>query len=78
MTTQAIKIDLNQGINKDGNKFGYAHGDEGGYFFDWMPTLEETLATVAADEVDGDGGLTVEEATEAIRAKIASKFDDAE
>lgn len=74
MKTQ-IKIDMNQGRDEQDRKFGYAHGDEGGFFFTWMPTLAETLATIEEDEVDGDGGLTIEEATEAIRAKIAGKFE---
>ena len=75
MSMTEIKIDMNQGRDEDNRKFGYAHGDDGGFFFTWMPTLDETLATVEVDEVDGDGGLTIEEATAAIRAKIARKFD---
>ena len=70
-----MAIDMNQGINEQGNKFGYIHGEDGGYFIEGMPTLDETLESVSADEVDGDGGLTIEEAREMLRKKIANKFE---
>lgn len=75
MTTTKMSIDMNQGINKDGRKFGYVHGTVGGFFFTWMPTLEETLATIEADEVDGDGDLTEADVAEFLSEKIASNFD---
>lgn len=70
-----MTIDMNQGRDDMNRKFGYAHGEDGGFFFTWMPTLEETLASVEEDEVDGDGGLDRDEVVEFLKTKIASKFD---
>lgn len=60
MTTQISKhnVDEVQGIGANGRRFGYVHGEDGGFFFTWMPTLEDTLESVEVDEVDGDGGLS--------------------
>jgi hypothetical protein len=74
MKTANLTIDMNQGQTEDGRTFGYVHGEDGGFFFTWMPTLAETLESVEEDEQDGDGGLTVEEARKALKEKIASKF----
>ena len=54
-------VELTQGINRDDREFGYVSGDGGGFFFDWMPTLEETLDSINEDEMDGDGGLDADE-----------------
>lgn len=69
-----MTIDMNQGIDDKGRKFGYVCGEDGGYFFTWMPTLEQTLKSVEADEVDGDGDLNETEVVEFLRQKIARKF----
>lgn len=50
-------VDLVQGVGKNNERFGYVHGDDGGFFFTWKPTLEATLASVEVDEVDGAGDL---------------------
>lgn len=69
-----MTIDMNQGRDEQNRKFGYVHGEGGGFFFTWMPTLEETLASVDEDGVDGDGGLSESEVVEFLREKLASKF----
>jgi hypothetical protein len=51
------QVDLVQGDDEQGRKFGYVCGDDGGFFFTWGDTLDATLASVEEDEVDGDGGL---------------------
>lgn len=75
MGTTTMTIDMNQGVDEQGRKFGYVHGDDGGFFFTWMPTLEATLASVDEDDVDGDGGLDESEVVEFLRGKIAGKFE---
>jgi hypothetical protein len=60
MITKA-NVTLVQGTTHGNREFGYVDGDNGGMFFTWMDTLAETLASIAADEVDGDGGLDREE-----------------
>ena len=72
-----MTIDMNQGLDAQGRKFGYVCGDEGGYFFTWLPTLEETLASVEVDEVDGDGDLGESEVADFLRTKISHKFETA-
>jgi hypothetical protein len=69
-----MTIDMYQGRDEQDRKFGYVCGDEGGFFFTWMPTLEETLASVEEDEMDGDGGLDEADVVEFLRGKIAKKF----
>ena len=59
------------------NKPSYVHGDDGGFFFTWMPTLDATLDSVEEDEVDGDGGLTETEVKAFLRAKIGGRFEEA-
>lgn len=56
-TISKSQVELYQGRGSDERAFGYVHGDDGGFFFTWHPTLEATLASVEEDEIDGDGGL---------------------
>lgn len=51
------QVDLCQGQDAQNRDFGYVSGDDGGFFFTWMPTLEETLNSIDEDEQDGDGDL---------------------
>lgn len=72
MTTSITKsqVDLVQGETPVGGverKFGYVCGDDGGFFFTWMPTLEATLESVEKDEQDGDGELDAGEVVEFLR-----------
>lgn len=71
----AMTIDLYQGEDDQGRRFGYVHGDDGGFFFTWMDTLEKTLDSIDEDDQDGDGGLTEEEVRDFLRSKIAAKFE---
>lgn len=71
----AATIDLHQGVDQHGRKFGYVSGDGGGYFFTWHKTLGETVASLEEDAVDGDGGLTEMEAALYLLDKIKSHFD---
>jgi hypothetical protein len=57
VTLAAHDVDLVQGQSGDGASFGYVHGEDGGFFFTWRPTLDATLDSVEVDEVDSDGGL---------------------
>ena len=57
MTMTANNVDMCQGQDEQGRDFGYVAGDDGGYFFTWMPTLSETLDSIEEDEQDGSGGL---------------------
>jgi hypothetical protein len=50
-------VDICQGQDEHGHDFGYVAGDEGGFFFTWMPTLKETLESIEEDDIDGGGGL---------------------
>lgn len=55
------QVDLCQGQDEQDRDFGYVAGDEGGYFFAWMPTLDETLDSIEVDAVDGSGDLDVDD-----------------
>lgn len=68
-------IDMNQGVDQQGRKFGYVSGDGGGYFFTWHKTLGETIASLGEDMVDGDGGLSEIEVALYLLDKIKSHFD---
>jgi hypothetical protein len=63
-----LVIDKNQGITDSGKKFGYICGDEGGWFFTWHDTDEETLNSLEVDCVDGDGGIEYQDARKALKA----------
>lgn len=60
-TLTANSVTLVQGITKGDRDFGYVSGEDGGMFFTWMPTLEETLDSIEEDEQDGDGELDADE-----------------
>lgn len=58
MTTIAnSQVDLYQGEDINDRAFGYVAGDDGGFFFTWLDTLEETLDSIEVDEEAGNGGL---------------------
>ena len=76
--TATLMIDTNQGLDEQGRKFGYVHtGDEddGGYFFTWLSTLDATLDSLEADEID-EPSFDEADAREAIAAKIAGRFQE--
>lgn len=64
MTITKNQVDLCQGQDDQDRDFGYVAGDDGGFFFTWMPTLEETLKSIDEDEQDGDGDLDESEVRE--------------
>lgn len=75
-----ITIDRHQGRTNqtpDGEerRFGYICGDDGGWFFTWMDTLEETLDTIEIDEIDGDGGISYWQAMEFLEEAIEDDFN---
>jgi hypothetical protein len=52
LTTDDLVLDRNQGLDEQERRFGYIHAgsDEfGGFFFTWMPTLDETMESLDAD-----------------------------
>lgn len=59
-----------QGVTQDDRPFGFVHGTDGGFFFRWMPTLEETLSSVEPDRESGNGGLDQDAVTEFLRAQL--------
>lgn len=67
-------LDAFQGHDEQDRKFGYVCGDDGGFFFTWMGTLEETLATIEEDEQDGAGGLSDECVREFLSKRLAHSF----
>jgi hypothetical protein len=58
------QVDLYQGEDKNDRVFGYVAGTDGGFFFTWFPTLEETLDSIEVDEDAGNGGLKKSEVRE--------------
>ena len=69
------QVDLSQGEYDDGSEFGFVAGDDGGFFFDHLSTLDETVASVEACEVDGDGGLDDAEVREFLRRYLPTVMD---
>jgi hypothetical protein len=51
------QVDLNHGEDNHDRTFGYVAGTDGGFFFTWMDTLEETLDSLESDGECGTGGL---------------------
>jgi hypothetical protein len=72
MTTSltAGDVALVQGQTESDRDFGYVFGEDGGFFFTWMPTLNETLDSIEADEQDGDGELDAAEVREFLAAYL--------
>lgn len=67
MAITKSQVELVQGEDEQGRKFGYVHGEDGGFFFAWKDTLDATIASVEEDEVDGDGELSESEVAELLR-----------
>ena len=67
MATTEPRVDLVQGEDDRGRKFGYVHGEDGGLFFTWNNTLDATIASIEEDEVDGDGDLDIDETAAFLR-----------
>jgi len=68
-----LKIDIDQGEDDSGRTLGYVRTDredDGGYFFTWMETTDETVDSLAADDVDPPT-FPVEVAAEFLRDRIA-------
>jgi len=57
MTISKTQVDLCQGQDDQYRDFGYVAGDaDGGFFFTWRESLEETIDSIEEDDC-GDGGL---------------------
>jgi len=52
-----MQVDLNQGTTEEDNVFGYVAGNDGGFFFTWLSSIEDTVDSVEEDGIDGPGGL---------------------
>ena len=73
-------VSLVQGVERDGREFGYVAGVDGGFFFTWMPTLEETVLSMEEDwtssnyytQETGDGGLDFNQVAELLREHLPS------
>jgi hypothetical protein len=66
-------LDRYQGDDDQGRKFGYIHGDEGGYFFTHLESLDATIGSLEVDQEDGDGGLETAEVEKFLREKLTAK-----
>lgn len=75
---RTMHLDRRQGVTADGRDFGYVCGDDGGWFFTWHDTLEETVDSLEIDEQDGDGGLDEEDVRDWLKDKLAGDFSDEE
>lgn len=68
-----MQLDRFQGTDEHDRKFGYVAGDEGGYFFTHLESLDATIASLEVDEQDGDGGLDLSEVETFLREKLTAK-----
>jgi len=60
-----------QGYDEDDRVFGFVAGDgEGGFFFSWHQTIEDTLNSIAEDEQDGKGGLDIDSVREFLKEHL--------
>ncbi len=71
MPIKKNQLDRNQDTDDQGNIYGYIHGDDGGFFFTRHDDLDATLASIEADEADGDGGLSREAVAEFLASELA-------
>lgn len=72
-TKTIIRIDNDQGEDKDGRNFGYIHlGDtDGGFFFTIFPDdLESTLDSIEPDSFGGSGGKDIAFAERVLRKHL--------
>ena len=74
-----IHIDKFQGDDDD-HKFGYVYQDDadGGYYFTWHDTLEETLASLQPDEtgMPDQKQFSISEARNFVESQIRNDFDE--
>lgn len=76
METKIDIIDLYQGQGANGLPFGYVGmTEQGGYFFDWLNTLDETLDSMEADEIDPPHFDFRNSAIDALRKRIGNEFE---
>ena len=71
-------IDMWQGYTEVAGEeasFGYVHGNDGGYFFTWRDTLDETINSVEVDDISGDGGLREEEVQVFLRSYLPTSAE---
>jgi len=60
-----------QGYTIDNIRFGYVAGTEGGWYFTEHLDARDTLDSLEIDEIDGDGGLTHEDARSTLSAYLS-------
>ena len=68
-----MTLDRYQGDDAQGRKFGYVCGDDGGYFFTHLGTLDATIDSLDVDDVDGDGGLSLADVEQFLRERLTRK-----
>jgi len=69
-----VSVDADQGIDREGRRCGYVYGvgeSDGGYWFTWLETTEETVASLDEDAVDSPT-FPVEIAADALRKVIST------
>jgi hypothetical protein len=69
-----ITIDMNQGLTRNDEQFGYVHCGDGGYFFVWRSSLEETLESLDQDPEADEPEIGYTDVKEFLRAAIADKL----
>ena len=68
-----MRLDRNQGIDEQGRTFGYVCGEDGGWFFTHLETIDATIESLDEDNQDGDGEISRSEAAEFLRTKLSEK-----
>lgn len=68
-----MTLDRFQDFDEKGRAFGYIAGDDGGWFFTHMDTLDDTLYSLEEDEVDGNGGITPDEAYQFLLERLTAR-----
>ena len=69
-----VRVDAYQVIDPEGRRGGYVYGVgdwAGGFWFTWLPTTEETVASLRADAVDSPT-FSLEIAADALRKVIST------
>jgi len=70
-------VDAYQGSDGHERPYGYIGiEDQGGYFFTWLDSLEATLDSLEADEVDPPKHDFREAAREALTQAMGDRFDE--
>ena len=71
-----VRVDAYQAIDPEGRRGGYIYGVwdlAGGYWFTWLETIEETVASLEEDAVD-QPTFSAEIAADVLRGVVSTMF----